>query len=124
MVAMIMLRTLYCDISKYNQLETQEEAQEETGWKSVHGDVSVLWDDSSYHDLCFARVPIPFEQRRIDDSYASSLGIHGPFCWICLGSFLHDVQGNRMEENYSSNSFHVPRNHFRHILCVEWFNLG
>ncbi|KAG6512267.1 hypothetical protein ZIOFF_026022 [Zingiber officinale] len=39
MVAMIMLRTLYRDISKYNQFETQEEAQEETGWKLVHGDV-------------------------------------------------------------------------------------
>ncbi|GFS31448.1 endomembrane protein 70 protein family [Actinidia rufa] len=39
MVAMIMLRTLYRDISKYNQLETQEEAQEETGWKLIHGDV-------------------------------------------------------------------------------------
>ncbi|XP_012452588.1 transmembrane 9 superfamily member 10 isoform X1 [Gossypium raimondii] len=39
MVAIIMLRTLYRDISKYNQLETQEEAQEETGWKLVHGDV-------------------------------------------------------------------------------------
>ncbi|CAN1352394.1 Transmembrane 9 superfamily member 8 [Linum perenne] len=38
MVAMIMLRTLYRDISKYNELETQEEAQEETGWKLVHGD--------------------------------------------------------------------------------------
>ena len=39
MVAMIMMRTLYRDISKYNQLETQDEAQEETGWKLVHGDV-------------------------------------------------------------------------------------
>ncbi|KAG4195275.1 hypothetical protein ERO13_A06G102000v2 [Gossypium hirsutum] len=39
MVAMIMLRTLYRDISKYNELETQEEALEETGWKLVHGDV-------------------------------------------------------------------------------------
>ncbi|KVI11719.1 Nonaspanin (TM9SF) [Cynara cardunculus var. scolymus] len=39
MVAMIMLRTLYRDISKYNQLETQEEAQEDTGWKLLHGDV-------------------------------------------------------------------------------------
>ncbi|XP_052181475.1 transmembrane 9 superfamily member 10-like isoform X2 [Diospyros lotus] len=38
-VAMIMLRTLCHDISKYNQLETQEEAQEETGWKLVHADV-------------------------------------------------------------------------------------
>ena len=39
MVAMIILRTLHRDITQYNQLETQEEAQEETGWKLVHGDV-------------------------------------------------------------------------------------
>ncbi|XP_074582929.1 transmembrane 9 superfamily member 7-like isoform X2 [Curcuma longa] len=38
MVAMIMMRTLYRDIANYNQLETQEEVQEETGWKLVHGD--------------------------------------------------------------------------------------
>lgn len=38
MVAMIMMRTLYRDIANYNQLETQDEAQEETGWKLVHGD--------------------------------------------------------------------------------------
>ncbi|XP_048444420.1 transmembrane 9 superfamily member 8-like [Pyrus x bretschneideri] len=38
-VAMIMLRTLYRDISKDNELETQEEAHEETGWKLIHGDV-------------------------------------------------------------------------------------
>jgi len=38
MVAMIMLRTLHRDISKYNQLD-QDEAAEETGWKLVHGDV-------------------------------------------------------------------------------------
>ncbi|KAL2251096.1 transmembrane 9 superfamily member 7 [Sesamum indicum] len=38
MVAMIMARTLYRDIAKYNQLE-QDEVQEETGWKLVHADV-------------------------------------------------------------------------------------
>ncbi|KAE8700689.1 Transmembrane 9 superfamily member 10 [Hibiscus syriacus] len=38
MIAMIMMRTLYKDISNYNQLETQDEAQEETGWKLLHGD--------------------------------------------------------------------------------------
>uniref|UniRef100_A0A8B9H506 Transmembrane 9 superfamily member n=1 Tax=Astyanax mexicanus TaxID=7994 RepID=A0A8B9H506_ASTMX len=38
MVAMIMLRTLHRDIAKYNQVD-QEEAQEESGWKQVHGDV-------------------------------------------------------------------------------------
>uniref|UniRef100_A0A6V7QQ63 Transmembrane 9 superfamily member n=1 Tax=Ananas comosus var. bracteatus TaxID=296719 RepID=A0A6V7QQ63_ANACO len=37
MVAMIMLRTLYRDIANYNQLDNQDEAQEETGWKLVHG---------------------------------------------------------------------------------------
>ncbi|GMH13727.1 hypothetical protein Nepgr_015568 [Nepenthes gracilis] len=39
MVAVIMIRTLYRDIANYNQLQTQDEAQEETGWKLVHGDV-------------------------------------------------------------------------------------
>ncbi|CAA7408780.1 unnamed protein product [Spirodela intermedia] len=38
MVAMIMMRTVYKDIVNYNQLEAQEEDEEETGWKLVHGD--------------------------------------------------------------------------------------
>lgn len=32
---MIMMRTLARDITKYNQLEAGEDAQEETGWKLV-----------------------------------------------------------------------------------------
>ena len=39
MVAMIIMRTVHADFRKYRELETQEEAQEETGWKLVHGDV-------------------------------------------------------------------------------------
>ncbi|KAJ3387916.1 hypothetical protein HDU92_001745 [Lobulomyces angularis] len=39
MVAMILLRALHKDISRYNQLETQEDIQEDFGWKLVHGDV-------------------------------------------------------------------------------------
>lgn len=38
-VAMIMLRTLRKDISSYNEMQTVEDAQEESGWKLVHGDV-------------------------------------------------------------------------------------
>lgn len=34
-----MLKTVSADFRKYRELETQEEAQEETGWKLVHGDV-------------------------------------------------------------------------------------
>lgn len=38
-VAMILLRTLHKDISSYNEMQTLEDAQEESGWKLVHGDV-------------------------------------------------------------------------------------
>ncbi|XP_006660376.1 transmembrane 9 superfamily member 10-like [Oryza brachyantha] len=38
-MAMTMLRSLHRDIFRHNQLETQSEAQMETGWKLVHGDV-------------------------------------------------------------------------------------
>lgn len=39
MVAMIMIRSLHKDIARYNQTESVDEAQEEFGWKLVHGDV-------------------------------------------------------------------------------------
>jgi len=39
MVAMIVMRTLHADIRRYREMDTQEEAQDETGWKLVHGDV-------------------------------------------------------------------------------------
>ncbi|ESO09441.1 hypothetical protein HELRODRAFT_190496 [Helobdella robusta] len=39
MTAMILLRNLHKDIARYNQMDNSEEAQEEFGWKLVHGDV-------------------------------------------------------------------------------------
>ncbi|XP_013788711.1 transmembrane 9 superfamily member 2-like [Limulus polyphemus] len=39
MVAMILLRTLHKDIARYNQIDSGDDAQEEFGWKLVHGDV-------------------------------------------------------------------------------------
>eukprot|EP00922_Rhytidocystis_sp_ex-Travisia-forbesii_P020147 GHVS01029696.1.p1 GENE.GHVS01029696.1~~GHVS01029696.1.p1 ORF type:complete len:641 (-),score=28.71 GHVS01029696.1:299-2221(-) len=38
-VGVILLRTLMKDIARYNRLDDLEEAEEETGWKLVHGDV-------------------------------------------------------------------------------------
>jgi transmembrane 9 superfamily protein 2/4 len=38
-IATIMIRTLRKDIAGYNEMQTLEEAQEETGWKLLHGDV-------------------------------------------------------------------------------------
>ena len=37
MVAMITIRSLHKDIARYNSVENSEEAQEEFGWKLVHG---------------------------------------------------------------------------------------
>lgn len=39
MVAMIMMRTLHKDIARYNEEPASDDAQEEFGWKLVHGDV-------------------------------------------------------------------------------------
>ncbi|KJH44154.1 endomembrane protein 70 [Dictyocaulus viviparus] len=39
MVGMILMRTLHRDIARYNQLDNEDDAQEEFGWKLVHGDV-------------------------------------------------------------------------------------
>lgn len=39
LIAMIMIRALRRDLARYNDAMTAEEAQEETGWKLVHGDV-------------------------------------------------------------------------------------
>ncbi|KAJ3043202.1 hypothetical protein HDV00_005522 [Rhizophlyctis rosea] len=39
MVGMVLLRALHKDIARYNALEVQEDAQEDFGWKLVHGDV-------------------------------------------------------------------------------------
>ncbi|GJQ11661.1 hypothetical protein GpartN1_g3452.t1 [Galdieria partita] len=39
LVGMIMLRTIRKDLMRYSQPEDEEEIQEETGWKLIHGDV-------------------------------------------------------------------------------------
>eukprot|EP00931_Biecheleriopsis_adriatica_P046959 TRINITY_DN2702_c0_g2_i1.p1 TRINITY_DN2702_c0_g2~~TRINITY_DN2702_c0_g2_i1.p1 ORF type:complete len:618 (-),score=98.58 TRINITY_DN2702_c0_g2_i1:85-1938(-) len=39
LVALILVRTLNRDIMAYNEVPTEEEAKEDTGWKIIHGDV-------------------------------------------------------------------------------------
>lgn len=39
MIGVILVRTLHKDIARYNNAEQSEDAQEEFGWKLVHGDV-------------------------------------------------------------------------------------
>lgn len=54
MVAMIMMRTLHRDISNYNQLETAEEAQEETGWKLVRKSIIFVLFVVCFTTMCVA----------------------------------------------------------------------
>lgn len=97
MVAMIMLRTLYRDISKYNELETQEEAQEETGWKLVHGDV--FRPPSNSDLLCvYAGTGVQFFGMILITMLFAVLGFLSPsnrgglmtamlFLWVFMGLF-------------------------------------
>ncbi|SCZ89943.1 BZ3500_MvSof-1268-A1-R1_Chr9g10649 [Microbotryum saponariae] len=39
MVAMVLLRTVHGDISRYNAIDLDEDVQEDFGWKLVHGEV-------------------------------------------------------------------------------------
>ncbi|KAI8879114.1 hypothetical protein K501DRAFT_227258 [Backusella circina FSU 941] len=39
MLSLILVRALHKDISRYNAVDAQEDAQEDYGWKLVHGDV-------------------------------------------------------------------------------------
>ncbi|KAJ1927045.1 Transmembrane 9 super member 2 [Tieghemiomyces parasiticus] len=39
MIAMVLVRTLRKDITRYNSMDAQEDLQEDFGWKLVHGDV-------------------------------------------------------------------------------------
>ncbi|GLJ38617.1 hypothetical protein SUGI_0787430 [Cryptomeria japonica] len=97
MVAMIMMRTLYRDISKYNQLETQDEAQEETGWKLVHGDVFRAPTNSSL--LCvYVGTGVQFIGMTIVTMLFAMLGFLSPsnrgglmtamvLLWVFMGLF-------------------------------------
>ncbi|XP_028760853.1 transmembrane 9 superfamily member 10-like [Neltuma alba] len=97
MVAMIMLRTLYRDISTYNQLEIQDEAQEETGWKLVHGDV---FRPPSYSDIlcvyvgtgvqCFGMVLVTMIFAALgflSPSNRGGLMTAMLLLWVSMGSF-------------------------------------
>ncbi|KAF7838143.1 transmembrane 9 superfamily member 10-like [Senna tora] len=97
MVAMIMLRTLYRDISQYNQLETQEEAQEETGWKLLHGDI--FRPPSNSDLLCvYVGTGVQFFGMILVTMIFAALGFLSPsnrgglmtamlLLWVAMGSF-------------------------------------
>ena len=84
MVAMIMMRTLHRDISKYNQLETADEAQEETGWKLVR--IS-----------SFAISPKPYSSRILQPCHkcSSAPSIRTRVSFLLFGFLYHALAHER-----------------------------
>ena len=126
MVAMIMMRTLHRDISKYNQLETQDEAQEETGWKLVHGDV--FRPPSQYGLLCvFVGTGVQFFSMTLVTMAFAVLGFLSPanrgglmtamlLLWVIMGLFagyasarlFKMFKGTDWKMNYVKTAFLFP----------------
>ncbi|KAI0342185.1 endosomal P24A protein [Trametopsis cervina] len=96
MVAMILLRTVSRDISRYNAIDLSEEVQEDWGWKLVHGEVfrtpqkslvlSVLVGNGS--QLCaMVGVTLVFALLGfLSPSNRGSLATVMMLCWTFFGS--------------------------------------
>ncbi|KAI2668450.1 Transmembrane 9 superfamily member 2 [Labeo rohita] len=96
MVAMIMLRTLHKDIARYNQMDSVEDAQEEFGWKLVHGDVfrpprkgmllSVFLGSGTQifiMTFCLFGFPVTCQPWGSDDVCSGAVGAPGYSSWLC-----------------------------------------
>lgn len=134
----MMCPSLYQDFSKYNQLETQEETQEETGWKLVRCDVLRPPVNSDWLCVCvgtgvqflsmmlvamvFAVLGLlsPSNTAGVflnDDSYALALGFHGFACCLLFFTSIQVVQGLRVEEDcLLEDIIHLPWQCVGHIF--------
>ncbi|KAL6226687.1 hypothetical protein ACLB2K_000648 [Fragaria x ananassa] len=97
-VAMMVMRTLYKDITNYNQLDTKDESREfETGWKLVHGDVFRLPHNANILCVCVGNGIQLFGMTLITMIFAllgflspssqGELNIPMALLWIFMGIF-------------------------------------
>lgn len=135
MVAMIMMRTLYQDIARYNQLETQEEAQEETGWKLVHADV--FRPPSNAGLLCvYVGSGVQFLGMTVVTVFFAALGFLSPanrgglmtamlFVWVLMGvlagfsssRLFKMFKGTEWKKNTIRTAFLFPGG----VFCMFFF---
>jgi hypothetical protein len=79
MVAMILVRTLHRDLTKYNTVDpaaAEENAQEETGWKMIHGYIITPSDYFAHHLTLlvgFGDLPVRYSDHLL--MVASSLSL-------------------------------------------------
>ena len=100
MVDIIMMISLYQDISNYNQLETKDETHEETIWKLVHGDEIAFKSPNNVGLFCvYAGDKVSFFGMKLVKIIFYILGFLSPsnhfglmtnmvLLWVFMGFFL------------------------------------
>ncbi|KAI3889614.1 hypothetical protein MKW92_012228 [Papaver armeniacum] len=124
MVAMIMLRTLYRDISKYNQLETKKKPKKRLGgnWSMGMslGHQQTRTCFASRRDWCavFGMILVtmmfavlgfsPLKPWWANDCYASIMGFHGSVRWLCRGCLYKMFKGAEWKKLTLKTAFMFP----------------
>jgi transmembrane 9 superfamily protein 2/4 len=142
MVAMIMLRTVARDITKYNQLESADDAQEETGWKLVHGDVfrppansSLLasYVGSGVQIFGMALVTMvfallgflsPANRGGLMTAMLMMFVFMGLFAGYFSARLYKSFRGEEWKKMTIPNCPHAPRSLLCHIFCPQYAHLG
>ncbi|KAG6388529.1 hypothetical protein SASPL_149957 [Salvia splendens] len=122
-VAMIMIRTLRKGIASYDQLESKDEAHEETGWKLVHSDVFrpplnvevvCVCAGSELQTLGTTLATMIFVLLGCFSYFnhgwlMTAMASHELLWWLFLFSSPQNVQDHRLEEGCLENSPPPPR---------------
>ena len=125
MTALIMLRTLHRDITVYNQLETAEETQEESGWKDYPGKTIVtLSDPMKVGALLFRLDRMAKRQKRI---WGWEIGPYPEGTNTELKERIDAVENNEIQKPYDPrHPFEVGIHSTKHsrILIAEGKIIG
>jgi hypothetical protein len=130
MVAMIMMRTLHADLRRYNRTDiNSDDAEEETGWKLVHGDVFRPPNHPMLLSVLVGSGIQVFGGALItmSNSHCSLFSIHMLYCSICSVGLLvtcesrrtHDCCGGALCGDGVTLSASIDRHTLTlHVQCV------
>ncbi|KAI9142381.1 hypothetical protein BKA69DRAFT_1124062 [Paraphysoderma sedebokerense] len=142
MVAMILLRALHKDINRYNLVEAQEDAQEDFGWKLVHGDVfrppvkamllSVYLGNGAQLFLMTAVTLVFAVLGFLSPSNRGSLMTVLLVFWVCFASAAGFVSarvykmfgGENWKKNVMLTAFLLPGALFLGLITLNFFLIG
>ncbi|XWS31126.1 hypothetical protein CRYUN_Cryun23aG0050800 [Craigia yunnanensis] len=145
-VFVIFLRTVRRDLTRYEELDKEAQAQmneELSGWKLVVGDVfrepdcpKLLCDDwrwssdyrngSCHYSLCSLWFHVTSFTRNAIDRDDYSLPFLGYCCWVCCCMSLENSQGNfrRMEVRFLVGCVLLSWNCLCYPYSIEFYSVG